>query len=376
MKEKEIDKQVFAGNNFNILRFIAASTVLYQHSYPLYGSSSGSYFAGIVNAVAVFFVISGFLITKSWQNRLDIPRYLKSRFFRIVPGLFVCLLFTILVIGPICTSFSLKEYFSERETYRYFLRNITFNARFFLPGVFDDNPYQRAVNGSLWTLPIEVFCYLGVVGFGLLNIFRKKHILPIITVLIIACYFCILRNPDPSFLHYVPKFLKARYSLLYVGHFLVGANFFLYYKEIKPQLKQSYALLALGLYLYPNSNEYLKIITQFIAFPYLVIYLAFCINFKFSFLRNFGNKYDLSYGMYIYAFVVQQTIMHFFASKITLPMFFISAYFITSILAFLSFVIVEKPFLRLKHYEIKFSIQEWKNNIWKQINKIKNENHN
>jgi len=338
-------------NNFNLLRFIAASTVLYQHSYPLFNHSPhGSYLANIVNAVAVFFIISGFLITKSWCDKPEIFFYLKNRFLRIVPGLFVCLLFTILIIGPVCTKLSLAEYFSQKGTYRYLLKNITFNVRYSLPGVFEENPYKDAVNGSLWTLPVEVFCYLGVMVFSFRRFFTIKYLLSIVTIFVISYYLYVVNNPDSLLLYSVPQFLKWQSSLLCVCNFLVGANFFLYADKIK--LKKSFALIALGCYLYPTSNAEFAIFSQFIALPYLIFYLAFCVDFQPSFLKNFGKKYDLSYGIYIYAFPVQQAVMHFLSSHINLSVFFVLSYFITAILAFLSFTIIEKPCLRFKTNKI------------------------
>jgi len=328
-------------NNLNLLRFIAASTVLYQHSYPLSGLPQISYFADLVKAVAVFFIISGFLITKSWCKSKSF-HYVQHRFLRIVPGLFVCLLFTVCILGPICTKLATSEYFSNKETHGYLVKNILFNVQYYLPGVFENNPYKAAVNGSLWTLPIEVFCYIGVALFGLIKLLQKRHFVVLITILIIIDFYYVTTKPDALLVQNLPSFLTKINSLRCVIYFLIGAIFFLYSDKIS--LKKLPILLTGLIYLWLPNNDYVG----FLCLPYLVFYLAFGFKFKNDFLKDFGKKYDLSYGIYIYAFPIQQTIMHFFASQITLPVFFIFSYLITLILAFFSFVIVEKPCLNLK----------------------------
>lgn len=148
-------------NNFGALRLVAALFVLRGHMQYLLGQAPIVFFgAGIENiGVKIFFLIGGYLITKSWCSDPNPIRYATKRVFRIWPPLIVCVAFSAFVIGPLCTQLPLGQYFSSVGLWRYF-RILLLYIYYDLPGVFAGNPYPVAVNGSLWTLPIEVFMYL------------------------------------------------------------------------------------------------------------------------------------------------------------------------------------------------------------------------
>ena len=112
-------------------------------------------------AVGVFFVISGYLISGSWERRPQLPRYLTNRVLRIIPGLFLVVVVSAFVLGPLVTTLAAGDYFTDGGTYSY-LRNAVLIPNYALPGVFAGNPFPGAVNGSLWTLPAEFACYLVV----------------------------------------------------------------------------------------------------------------------------------------------------------------------------------------------------------------------
>src|SRR5262249_31359722 len=107
--------------------------------------------------------------------------FMKSRCLRIFPGLAVCLLAMVFLLGPVVTSLPAIQYLTSPELYDFLFRNLTLvDMHFRLPGVFDDLP-QQGVNGSLWTLPAEFFLYLVLGGFGAAGIlFSRKGYLPFI----------------------------------------------------------------------------------------------------------------------------------------------------------------------------------------------------
>lgn len=364
-------------NNFNLLRFIAASTVVYQHCYPLLGFADGnSYFANIVNAVAIFFVISGFLISKSWDESKNLVNFGKKRFYRIVPGLFICLIFTIMIIGPLCTNLSLSEYFSQKQTYRYVLKNISFNTAFRINGLFESNPYPQAVNGSLWTLELEVFCYIMVAVFGVF-LAKIKINLAKFLILITATLIILLKlvennqNQDSQslILQYLPEICKHPSYVEMSIYFAIGSLYYHYRQRLK--IIPIIAIAILPIYLL-NQQFYLNKYLNFAILPYLVFYFALAIKPTNPKLANFGKTHDLSYGIYIYAFPIQQAVIYFLlTSQIIKPflsnfapelvkinlaseqnfniilfafLFFIS-YSVSLIFAFLSFKYVEKPCL-------------------------------
>ena len=156
-------------NNFDALRIVAALCVIVGHGYALTGRYDQSPTLGGVHfeylGVSVFFVISGYLITGSWERSRSVGQYVASRALRIAPLLFLVILLSTFVMGPVVTT--APDYFTNPETWRY-LVNLVLLPADGLPGVFELNPFHGVVNGSVWTLRAEVICYLVVLLLGLL----------------------------------------------------------------------------------------------------------------------------------------------------------------------------------------------------------------
>jgi Acyltransferase family len=104
-------------------------------------------------------VISGYLVSESWLRDSRLPAFLMRRSLRIFPGLTVIVLLSVLVLGPLMSDLPLRAYFGDRQSISY-LWNVVLYPVYVLPGVFVDNPYPLAVNGSLWSLPVEFAMYL------------------------------------------------------------------------------------------------------------------------------------------------------------------------------------------------------------------------
>ena len=166
-------------NNFNALRLIAAVMVLVSHCFALtnrpepLATISHESFGEL--GVSIFFAISGFLIARSWSGDPAIPRFAAKRGLRLMPGLIVAVLLTALVLGPAVTTLSPSRYFGDIGVYRYIAKNSvldTVNGR--LPGVFVHNVYPDAVNGSLWTLPVEALAYVAAAVIGVMGALRGR----------------------------------------------------------------------------------------------------------------------------------------------------------------------------------------------------------
>ena len=173
-------------NNFDAIRIAAALAVLVSHHYALTAQAEPS-FLGLHTwggtAVIVFFVISGYLVTSSWYNDPSALRFAQRRILRIWPALAVVVVLTAYGLGAWVTSLPLMEYWKHRATLDYLL-NIKLNVHYVLPGVFESNPYPRGVNGSLWTIPLEVRCYVVMALAGLLGLMRYRGV----WMLLIAAY--------------------------------------------------------------------------------------------------------------------------------------------------------------------------------------------
>ena len=171
-------------NNFTLIRITFAWFVLYGHGFliqetpgivdPTRFLFQGSTWIGDI-AVDGFFAISGYLVTASLVNR-GLINYIISRILRILPALMVMVCFTVFIIGPLFTETQLSTYFSSRKTFAYLTNALAyFDMKFTLPGLFESN-HRVQVNGSIWTLTLEVKCYVLLAITGLLSFLKNKAI--------------------------------------------------------------------------------------------------------------------------------------------------------------------------------------------------------
>jgi peptidoglycan/LPS O-acetylase OafA/YrhL len=355
-------------NTLDLLRLMSAVFVILHHSYPLTGNSSLFSALGAI-AVSTFFIISGYLISQSWFSDPTPSRFLWKRLLRIMPGLVAVVIFAILIIGPINTSFPLREYFFNINTWIYLGAISVFHIPQTLPGVFTSNPYPTSINGSLWTIPLEFRMYILLCIMGVIGMLKDRRILLSIVISSYAIYFTSLLSNiwvlnvftrtlgDIGIIGYLWRLISngiigngiplnfPNYNIL----FLIGTLFYLYKDQIK--FNSWIALGAfIGLLVIIVSGSSYFLIALFICLPYLALYLG---QLPLRQLYNIGDKYgDYSYGLYIYAFPVQQTIAHFMPKINPIQMFVLSLP-TTFILAFISWWLIEKKALSLKRTDPK-----------------------
>ncbi len=253
-------------NNFNLIRFIAAVAVLISHSFPLSNTGLDDPLINLIGmsagniAVDVFFLSSGFLVTRSLLMSQSIKTFLRSRALRIYPALWVMLLITVFVLGPLITESKIIEYFSDPMTWKYLFRNATMilPAKHELPGVFLDNPYGRAVNGSLWTLPFEIKLYIALALLMRIFSIRKVRTFKYFksTILALACTLTGLQILD----HFM-NFNDGE-ALRLSGFFFSGSAFYLLRTRITLKYRIIYLLFAfMGLSFVINKDLF------FISYP-------------------------------------------------------------------------------------------------------------
>ncbi|MEY4539648.1 MAG: hypothetical protein RLZZ306_1405, partial [Bacteroidota bacterium] len=310
-------------NNFHLIRFIAASLVLYGHCYPLTGRGNYDYVTIVSQGifptshmgVCIFFIVSGYLVSQSLQSSRNIYSFIWKRILRIFPALIVVLLLCVFVVGLICTTLSYKNYFESKETYRFLklikLYPYVYNA---LPGVFDNHP-EKAVNGSLWTLPYEVTMYIMLVILQITNIFKKKSIMFFLFLISLPILTYFIFNINPSKL--IPLIHLSIVDTFEFGiFFMAGTIMFLFKEKIHYRFIYfvivTFLWFGLGLF-HITSSMMIKTIS-FIALPYMVLYLA---NLKGK-MNNFSKLGDFSYGIYIYAYPIQQMIIYFTTTNISI----------------------------------------------------------
>lgn len=345
-------------NTLDFLRLMSAVFVILHHSYPLTGNNSLLAALGAI-AVSTFFVISGYLVSQSWFSDPTPSRFLWKRVLRIIPGLVTVVIFTIIIIGPVNTSLPVREYFFNVNTWKYLANMFIFTQPPSLPGVFTSNPYPTGVNGSLWTIPLEFRMYILLCLIGAIGLLKDKKVLLGIVVLSCLIYFNnILSNVwilnvfthaleiigisvylYPLISNGIPSGYPA-YNIL----FLIGTLFYLYKDRIKFNRWIAFGAF-IGLLATNILDDSYFLIALLMCLPYLVLYIG---QTPVRQLCNVGDKYgDYSYGLYIYAFPVQQTIAHFM-SKISPIQMFILSLPATFILAFISWWFIEKKALSLK----------------------------
>ncbi|MBD3842255.1 MAG: acyltransferase [Campylobacterales bacterium] len=159
-------------NHFNFIRLFAAFLVFYGHATILWGNGAVGTVLNHELGVFIFFAISGYLISMSWDKDPSIKRFFIRRALRIFPALIIVTLVCVFILGPIMTTWELKEYFTSQYIVLY-LKNIFLYISYYLPGVFEHNPVPNAVNGSLWSLPVEFFMYIVVAVFGVIGNYKK-----------------------------------------------------------------------------------------------------------------------------------------------------------------------------------------------------------
>lgn len=348
-------------NNFNLIRIIAAIAVLITHSFALtYGSADVEplretlgFTLGTI-AVDVFFITSGFLVTASLLRSQSTIEFIWARFLRVYPGLVIMLIITALIISPFLTSVTYIEYFTSTQLWIYLLKGFTVVKGFSydLPGVFANNPYKNAVNGSLWTLKYEVYMYviLVFIWFTLKFSSTNRNVIfsKIITALFLISAFYIFFHIYLA----LPNNLQLRKEIPFLSLFYMffgGATFYIYREKIF--LTKDIVLSCCLVMILSISNKAFFLVVYMLTIPFILFYLAFVPK---GFIRYFNKVGDYSYGVYIYAFFIQQAIINFFRDIPVENMIFYSLT-ISMVFAVFSWHVIESKALRLRKVCIEFT---------------------
>lgn len=293
-------------NNFDAMRMIAAMVVIFGHAHPLSSQPDPVLLGNSVQSVAVkiFFVVSGFLVAKSWRSDPHLGRFLARRGLRLFPALAVLLLLTTLVLGPIFTALPLAEYFQHPGVRQYFIFNLLLSPVYALPGVFADNIYPNAVNGSLWSLPVEVLMYLILPVVATVAALARSRAVFIGIVLIGAALSLnyVLTTPGPD---QVVLWGTGSVSVADVGpYFFLGAIYAI--TRLEGTLNQGGALFVVAIAaLFQPSAYWMQQVLLMMVLPYIVLSFSTTATPWVSKAGRFG---DPSYGIYLYGFPVQQAL--------------------------------------------------------------------
>ena len=343
-------------NHFDIMRLTAALLVVFSHSFNLsHGKVLGKQYEPLMQlskgqitlgglAVLVFFVISGFLITASFDKDKNVLSFFQKRFLRIYPGLIVVVLLTALVLGPLMTELPLWEYFKKPETYNYLVNNIGFiRYQDFLPGVFEHNTVPHYINGSLWTLKYELLCYVvtailgyfGFLKFRVLGIFFLFSSLA--NILIQGHFIDNLADWNGGLPFIVKSFLEL------LPYYLAGSLIYIIRDRLPYRASFAFGSLFLIFLSLPIPGLFKPMFS--VVGAYLVFYAAYFPKINPLNLSKIG---DLSYGVYIYGWIIQQIVVQWLHPHINwFTNCLISLPFILGA-SFLSWHLVEKRAMGMK----------------------------
>lgn len=330
-------------NNFDALRVMAALMVIHGHGWVLAGDQGpglwGVPFARI--GLDVFFSISGYLVTGSWERMPAFPAFIEKRVLRIFPGLIACVVVTVFVVGPLASRLPLQEYFLSGQTYRY-LANLALRNELFLPGVFSDLRERGAVNGSFWSLLPEFICYLTVPLLAVCLGRRRPGALALLAACIGgAGLYLFYFHQGPTIYIYN---LDLRYALVEAPLFFVGAALKLLDERYGEQLWRADCCLLFFVanYLVSSWLDWWNIPLEWFTLPYMVICFG---RMSLPVARDAGRFGDLSYGLYLYAFPIQQLVLTLIPGT---PLPVMTCVAVTAPVAFASWHLVERPALRWK----------------------------
>lgn len=347
-------------NAFGLLRLILASFVIVDHAFPLGGFgedpmwrwSQGQESIGGI-CVAGFFVLSGYLITRSAQ-RADLLQYLWRRCLRIFPAFWGALILAAFVVGPVVYALahgSVAGYFTTAfpGPFTYLGRNWTLEIdQYGLLDVYARTPYGHQVgwsilNGSLWTLIYEWKCYLIVGALAAFGVFSRARILVAGSAAALLALAAVSKAFPTLGGSIAPWFGDPHFVILTML-FLIGATIALF-RDVIPFDDRIgvLALLVFGWTLFHGGY----VLMGYPALAYGILWLAGRIPAP---IRRIASVNDYSYGIYVYGFLVQMTLAEYGVHKWGYLPFVIASWLVTLVIAMGSWHLVEKRALRLKDW--------------------------
>jgi peptidoglycan/LPS O-acetylase OafA/YrhL len=315
--ERLAEKKVTTG--FDYLRIVLAALVVAWHSMQL--SYGDAYYRAFWQSpwrpaaffvIPCFFTLSGYLVAGSLDRVKSIFEFVMLRVLRIVPALFVEILLSAFILGPLLTTVPLSQYFSSTELYSYFF-NVIGYIHYTLPGMFPYNPYPHIVNAQLWTIPYELQCYIALTltaivwafwrhSWNKISLGQDRVVFLVLTLglnFAAVAYFALAKH------HSLLRLFEAANGPMLVMQFLTGVCFHLWRdKIVLNRWLFLGSVVASWLLTIHYQTEYLAIL----PLAYVTVYLGLLSPPK---KWLFGGA-DFSYGLYLFGWPIQQTFEQLF----------------------------------------------------------------
>ncbi|WP_344930813.1 acyltransferase family protein [Saccharopolyspora gregorii] len=333
-------------HGFAWIRMIGALVVIYGHSSPLVGT--GELFPpewpvqpdeGVLMG---FFAMSGFQITESWVRDPHPLRFAAKRVLRLWPPMLTVTLGMALIVGPLVTTLPVREYFAAHDTWGYVVNNAgMLTLQHTLPGVFTANPWPDAVNGSLWTLPMELLAYGGLYALLLLGAAKQRwRWLAVAALVALVVWDRHLEQIPGAESGGALLSVPVESLVAFLVAFALGVVLNLYRVPLSPTAALAGLVVLAAM---PNSIAASFLMT-FVA-SYAVVVAG---HFWPSRLTVPGWFVNGSYGVYVWGFPVQQLLA--MAGIANQYVMLLCAAPIAYVLGTASWVFVEDPTMKLRRY--------------------------
>ncbi|PHS25323.1 MAG: acyltransferase [Robiginitomaculum sp.] len=324
------------------VRLLMALGVLLGHSFVVFLGNTGPepliLFDITISYAAVngFFILSGLLITRSFDRRPDVVRFIVARALRLFPALIVLSLVAVMIFGPLFSSLGLMAYFSDLSVWRYLCDVLTFgDTSGGPPQIFPNNPWAGEFSASLWTLRFEVIAYGGSLILGLLGLSRSRTRVLGVFVLSVLAFMAV--RVMPADMLPAPFMDLTRLSMAY----LLGATLYAWRDCVRISGRLALGVTALALLFGPTASY--EIMLNF-ALAAGVLMVGFGLPVRFAPLARIP---DLSYGIYIWQWPVMQSLYHLGMASNPFIMMMLSLP-ISALIAAASWYSIEKPALAYK----------------------------
>ena len=339
---------------FDYLRLVLSFGVLAFHCILVTQGDTGekvvwaSYWRALPAAILpMFFALSGFLVAGS-VLRSTLPEFVAARVVRIVPALATEVALSALLLGLCVTTLPVADYLRSADLWRYFL-NVIGWIHFKLPGVFASNPEPKYVNLSLWTIPYELECYVALIGATVIGLVRRSRMFVAALLGLHGAVFLWdglnLKKGMAGFQDAlnngvigVDESMPPRVLVL---AFLSGVALHIW----RDRLVLSSGCMALAAALTAVLLTF-PIGAYFVSLP--AAYLTICLGLMNPPRHWIVKSGDYSYDVYLYAFPIQQTVVHLGPSLGPVEVFLIAAP-LCFLAATFSWHVIEKPCLALRH---------------------------
>ncbi|MCB1485195.1 MAG: acyltransferase [Hyphomicrobiaceae bacterium] len=331
-------------NNFGLVRVAMALAVLVSHGFFLYtGTTAAEPLVGWTghslgeHAVQVFFFLSGILVAQSFDRSRSLLDFALARVLRIFPGLLICVFVTVAFIGPAVTNLPIFAYFTHSETLAYVIKTVSLSTgSATLPGVFETAPAPGLVNMSLWTLKYEVLCYGGLAALGCVGLFKPEWRKYAAAALALGVAVIFIEQPKTADAY------TAADNIRYFSVFFFAGT--LAYLMRSALVIHGGVCVALFVLFVGAIGTRFGVLATAAFLGYATLYVA---SLPAGRMRMLANRYDVSFGVYIYACPIQQVLIGgfpeagpaaliVFATALTLPV------------AMISWLVVERPSLEAR----------------------------